>query len=148
MKPVMLDGKQLVDGGVLNPIPIQHVARVKDDLLVVSDVNADMPIPSRMNREPAIINPRWAAILERWRLYRTQSEAREKGLSYFELVNRSVDLMQDRISDFIIQTMKPDLVIKISRYTCSTFEFHKSESLIACGKEQLINTLKHELQRS
>jgi len=145
MKPVSLEGKQLVDGGVLNPIPIQHVVRQEGDLLVVSDVNADLPIPARMRKETTAVNPRWAAILERWRISTpAQSSGKEKGLSYFDLITRSVDLMQDRISDFIVQSMKPDIVVKISRYTCSTFEFHKSEALISCGREQLIDTLAND----
>lgn len=135
MKPVWKDGHQLVDGGVLNPIPIQHVHREEGDILVVSDVNADIPVPAEMKKEPAV-NQRWAAIIERWNLF-SEKQPREKGLSYFDIITRSVDLMQDRISDFIIQDMKPDLVVKTSRYTCSTFEFYKSDSLIQCGRSQL-----------
>jgi NTE family protein len=145
MKPVYSNGVQLVDGGILNPIPIQHISRVENDVLVVSDVNADIPVPPNMKKQPPQISNRWAAILEKWNLSRAQS-SREKGLSYFDLITSSVDLMQDRISDFIVQSMKPDVVVKISRHTCSTFEFHRSESLIICGREELSNTLKNDIQ--
>ena len=145
MKPVWLYGNQLVDGGVMNPIPIQYVNRKEGDILVVSDVNADIPLSRDFKKETSAENPRWTAFLERWKLNKGD-QGKEKGLSYFDLVSRSVDLMQDRISDFIIQTTRPDIVVKVSRYTCSTFEFHRSESLINCGRNQFENFIKHGLQ--
>ncbi|MCA6078569.1 patatin-like phospholipase family protein [Fulvivirga sedimenti] len=148
VKPVWVNGNQHVDGGVMNPIPIQHIARFQDDLLVVSDVNADLPVSPAMRREATNENRRWASFLENWKISKdgeSKDKETDKALSYFDLVARSVDLMQDRISDFIIQTMKPDLVIRISRYTCSTFEFHRSESLIKCGRQQLLSTLENDI---
>ncbi len=144
VKPVWLNGNQHVDGGVMNPIPIQHVARFQGDVLVVSDVNADLPVSPIMKRAETNDGSRWPSFLDNLK-FTKEAESKDKGLSYFDLVARSVDLMQDRISDFIIQTMKPDLVIRISRYNCSTFEFHKSESLIDCGRNQLLTTLDHDI---
>ncbi len=42
LKPHMLGKKELVDGGVLNPLPIDCIARKKNDILVVVDLNADI----------------------------------------------------------------------------------------------------------
>src|SRR5690606_3776901 len=36
IKPVPWNGKDLIDGGVMNPLPIRHVQRQSGDLLVVS----------------------------------------------------------------------------------------------------------------
>ena len=41
--PVKKGKLRLVDGGVLNPVPINRVKRVGDDLLVVVNVNAHVP---------------------------------------------------------------------------------------------------------
>ena len=42
--PVKKEKSVLVDGGVINNIPIKHVKRNKDDILVVVHVNADVPV--------------------------------------------------------------------------------------------------------
>jgi NTE family protein len=44
MTPVKSNGSLLVDGGVLNNIPISHARRQKGDLLVVANVNANVPV--------------------------------------------------------------------------------------------------------
>ena len=43
LTPVKTENELLVDGGVLNNIPIQHIKRTSNDLLVVVDVNAAIP---------------------------------------------------------------------------------------------------------
>src|SRR6056297_1599723 len=42
--PVKKDGRLLVDGGILNNIPVNHVKRTPGDILVVVNVNADIPL--------------------------------------------------------------------------------------------------------
>ena len=69
-------------------------------------------------------------------------------MSYFELVAKSVDLMQDRISEYIIEHTQPDVVVRISRETCSTFEFYKSKELIECGRAEFEKSLQHALHRN
>jgi Predicted esterase of the alpha-beta hydrolase superfamily len=39
-KPCMVEGKILIDGGVLNPIPINRIKRSNNDLLIAVDVNS------------------------------------------------------------------------------------------------------------
>ena len=46
--PVITENSVLVDGGVMNNVPISHVKRTKNDLLIVVYVNADIPV----NRPP------------------------------------------------------------------------------------------------
>ncbi|PKP17606.1 MAG: hypothetical protein CVU06_12975, partial [Bacteroidetes bacterium HGW-Bacteroidetes-22] len=51
--PVKTETGLLVDGGVLNNIPVNHALRRPDDLLVVVNVNADIPVerPKSSKRE-------------------------------------------------------------------------------------------------
>ena len=43
LKPSSVDGAELVDGGICSPIPMDYVKRHRDDILVVSNVNASIP---------------------------------------------------------------------------------------------------------
>lgn len=148
LKPSIIDNVELVDGGVLNPIPIYHVKRTPEDVLVVSDVNAD--VPNHMAKSKKEDKNRFAPLLEKWSSIfpGIGNSNKTKRLGIFEVFARSIDLMQDRISDYIIDQNNPHLVIKMSREMCSTFEFYRSAELIEYGREVTRKAIKNELQRS
>lgn len=134
VKPSLVGGRLLVDGGVLNPIPVHHVVRSGNDLLVISDVNANVPCikESISQKDQPKISPwmeRWNSLIPR----NTEKEVKVKSPTLFDLIASSVDLMQDRISDFMVERAQPDILIKISRDTCATFEFYRAPHLIECG---------------
>ncbi len=148
LKPSIINNVEVVDGGVLNPIPVQHVARNGEDMLIVSDVNAD--VENHMPRQRKEEKTRLAPLMEKWNSLFTNgnNSSKTKRLSIFDLFARSVDLMQDRISDYIIEYHKPDVVIKMSRDICSTFEFYRSKELIEYGYRETQKALKHALQEN
>ncbi|NJO87936.1 MAG: hypothetical protein HC831_02475 [Chloroflexia bacterium] len=43
LEPYVIDDVEYVDGGVLNPIPLDIVKRKKGDMLVAVDLNANIP---------------------------------------------------------------------------------------------------------
>ena len=140
LKPSIIDGVELVDGGLYNPIPILHVKRHKNDILVVSDVNAN--IKSTIPKVEEKSNGRFAELIEKWNSF-FPAESKPKRMSYFDLVTNSVDLMQDRISDYILEMSQPDIVVKISRNTCGTFEFYRAAEVIEHGKKEFKKALKN-----
>lgn len=147
LKPSMVDGTELVDGGVLNPIPIAYVKQTGCDIVVVSDVNA--AVPCVLNNRDEILKEersRFAPLIEKWNSFFPKN-SKQRRLSYFELVVKSVDLMQDKISQYIIEHSQPDIVVRISRETCGMFEFYRSKELIECGKQEFHKSLKDALQR-
>ncbi|WP_305038995.1 patatin-like phospholipase family protein [Fulvivirga ligni] len=144
MKPAVINDVELVDGGVLNPIPINYVQRHEGDIVVVSDVNA--AIPCSVKNKQLETKGRFTPLIEKWNSFFPKNSNRLKRLSYFDLIAKSVDLMQDRISEAILAQNQPEIVIRISRETCGTFEFYRSTELIDCGKEELYKSLKYALQ--
>ncbi len=140
LKPSLIDGVELVDGGVLNPIPIGYVKRKKDDILVVSDVNANAS--GKLKKPEPKEENKFTDLLEKWNSF-FPSDSKQKRLSYFDLVANSVDLMQDRISDLILEINKPDILVKISRNVCGTFEFYRAAELIEYGKKEFNKSLKN-----
>ncbi len=139
LKPSVIDDIELVDGGVINPIPLKHVKKTKDDTLVVSDVNAD--VPNTMVKKAPKPSGKLAEYIDRWKGIFPEKN-KNKRLSFFDLIAASIDLMQDKISDQIIDKHQPDLVVRISRDVCGTFEFFRSAEIIEYGKEQFKKALK------
>ena len=151
--PVYTDTQILVDGGVLNPMPIEPVLGYEYDLLIVVNTNAEIPyhkhyLPTQEEqKDAAVYESRLAQFRKKWSKYLTSStpetEQTQKiaKLGYMSLLNKAVDLMENRIIDLSIEKHQPDMVINVSREVCSMFEFHKAREVIEAGREAAKETL-------
>lgn len=147
LKPARYQDIDLVDGGVLNPLPLNSVHRSGSDLLVGVDLNADIPYDFQFYEhvedgsiehntyEKAIefINKKWSKYFHNDKI---------KSIGYFDLITQSIYTMQMKLTQLSIEKYKPDLVIGISKKSCDIFEFHRSEELRAYGKEQTRKALQ------
>lgn len=138
--PVIDGQKQLVDGGVLNPLPLNRVKREEGDWLVAVNLNANVP-EVKKNSEPIVVNEEKGAYLRmidqfRTQLFRFDSKAEEtvEKLGLFDILNKSYDLTQDRLTELMIEVHKPDLVIDIPRDACGVFEFYRANEIIETGR--------------
>ena len=149
VKPIRTEGRLLVDGGVLNPIPIKYVKRTPDDLLVVVNVNDNAPYTrppfqtkQEKKRESDILK-NVSQFMERWMDLYPNKKSAPKKLGFFDLMNRSFDLMQDQLSTLILDRYKPDIVVNVSRKVCGTFEFYRSKELIELGSRAFRESLEN-----
>ncbi len=151
LKPAIIDGCELVDGGVMNPIPISVIKRQKGDILVVSNVNARLSYtkPKAFKKKEDEVSQdneylkKIQEVLKKWNEYMPRlNEKSSKSMSYFDLFNRSINIMQDRIADFILDENPPDVLVKVSREVCSTFEFYKGEELVNAGYKACKKAIK------
>jgi NTE family protein len=134
----VVDGKsQLVDGGVLNPLPLNLVTRDSDELIVAVNLNAQSS--SRTAMPP--MNKEKAAYLKMLDAFRTQflkvdqkAEEKIEEFGFFDLVTKSYDMTQDRLTDLMIQIHKPDIVVNVSREACGVFEFYRANEVIEEGR--------------
>lgn len=137
VQPVFYKDQYLVDGGVLNPVPVSQLKRNDDELLVVVNVNAPIPCQPGTDQLPAASAlGRFEILLNKWGLSKKeQKHPVMKKLGFFETLSRSVDVMQDKMIDLTIKYYQPDVYVEVSRGACSTFEFEKANELIDLGKE-------------
>lgn len=153
IKPVVRNGREYIDGGVTNPIPIDHVKRTPGDILVVSNVNAIIPYQKKVKDKrkdlaaEASYNQKIQSFLNSWNKFLPGStaESTEKKLGFFDLLNESIDLMQDRLTSLLMEKHRPDILVNTSREACSTFEFYKCRELIEAGHESYQKTAKPAL---
>ncbi|PIE86255.1 MAG: phospholipase [Bacteroidia bacterium] len=141
IQPRYLSDKILIDGGVLNPIPINTIEKGKNDLLVVVNLNAkqkEMPVSMQTEEqkiEDNIINTKVEAFKQKWYKLFPQKNTQSKKIGFLDLVNRSFDLMQDTLAENIMNSHTPDVLVNIPRNACGTFDFYKAKQLINMGKE-------------
>jgi NTE family protein len=136
--PATWGKKVLVDGGVLNPLPLSQVKKSSDDELVLAvNVNAAIKpyeIEKKSEKKEAAYQKLIDQVFSQMFSFDRESKEATDKLGYFDILNDSFDLMQDRLTETLIEIYKPDLVASISRDTCGTFEFFRSEELIKAGR--------------
>ncbi len=133
LHPVKDNNSLIVDGGVVNPLPVDLVKRTPGDKLVVVDVNANVPFakPKMKAKEQNLINE----LRQRYFKWRKKEKKKEHNLGIFDMMNESFDLTQETLSKLMLQQYRPDLTIEVSRKVCGTMDFHKTPEILALGRE-------------
>ena len=143
--PVKTENALLVDGGVINNIPINHVKRTKDDILIAVHVNADIPIykPDFPNDEKDKTQSLYLKRIKEFqgKLYKNLPKGKVHEMGYFDLINKTINLLTYQISKMTIEKHPPDILINISHNSCSTFDFYKAEELVEIGRHAAVNSL-------
>lgn len=142
--PLIKDGSHIVDGGVLNPIPINRIKRVNDDILVVVNVNARIPsikpqIPENNNHEEKKYSKYINSVINKLNSFIPKHETDKLG--YFSLLNKTTGLMLYQISLMTLEKYQPDILINISNDSFGTYDFYKSEKIIETGKNATIEAI-------
>ncbi|MBE9480315.1 MAG: patatin-like phospholipase family protein [Bacteroidetes bacterium] len=135
LTPVKHKGTILVDGGILNPVPIEHVARNENDILVVVSLygeKKDIDKKSTITKDKTQISSRFTGLFKN--ISRVMNTGDKKSLGYFSLLNASTSAMVHKLAKQNIEKCKPDIIISIPYDTSGTFDFHKAEKLIKMGE--------------
>lgn len=136
--PVNYENTLLVDGGVLNNIPINHAKRLPEDLLIAVNVNADVPLykPTLLKKEIETKQSLYRKKIQEFESYlkKISTSKNKDKLSYFNLINKTISLMTEHIALTTIEKYPPDIMIKISRKSCGTFDFYKAEEMVEIGR--------------
>ncbi|MDX5477085.1 MAG: phospholipase, partial [Cyclobacteriaceae bacterium] len=74
--------------------------------------------------------------------YSEEKSEKAKGMSSVELLNFSFDLLQDKLSDLVIEKHPVDIIVEISREQAGTLEFHRAEELIQVGRMKMEEAIK------
>jgi len=144
-KPVKTGDGLLVDGGVLNNIPINRIKRIPGDFLVAVYVNADIPVS-----RPAITTEQEE---EQQSVYQTKIKefyhhlqkinpfGQEEHFGFFDLINNTISTVTNRLAHLALADYQPDLLIEVSRDACGTFDFYRAEEMVEMGRHAAIEKL-------
>ncbi|MFC0676629.1 patatin-like phospholipase family protein [Lysobacter korlensis] len=138
--PYRIHGRELVDGGLLAPLPITATRLSDAHRLIAVDMHGwpqrPSGAPADPQREDAEVAPPRSR-LSRWfarQLSGPASKASPFGFS--ELMARSLDTMQAQIARVQLALDPPELVIRIPRDVCQFYEFWRARELIDIGRAQ------------
>jgi NTE family protein len=155
--PVKFEGRELVDGGLLNPVPIAAMRQALADIVIAVDVNAriavvrghasqmadggdreSMRLPVMVDAEEGVEEETAGSMFAQW-FTRKAAEQAQTGL--IDLMARSLDTMQGQLSRMQLAFDPPDILVRISRDSSFFYEFWRTRELIEIGRKQADHAL-------
>ena len=141
--PVLRDDMILIDGGVVNPIPLNRVKRHAGDLLVGVDVSGND------------YKTKWEEMhrLNEWQKSSKSLKAKILDMlipdniefNYYTVLSRASSLMIRQNSLLMAKLMKPDILVDIQMSRYGTFDFDKSEKIIEIGRQKTSQAIKRRV---
>jgi len=141
--PVEIKNKILVDGGILNPVPIGPTLSDMTDLTVAVNLNStktikhQIIIPEKEKQRQHLLHEKINTFLEQ------KLPGKEKpGFNYTKIFRKTIDAMQHAITRYKMAECQPDVVIEIPSNACGFYEFHKAYEMIEIGKKTAAEALE------
>lgn len=152
--PVIDGNKLLVDGGVLNPMPVNLVKKQEGAIVVAVNLNAPAEEAFKRSRKSSNELARKNEI-QKWiekmlpdgfkeyaKKYEKGTKIKEEEFSLMGLMEATFIFTQDRLTALILETYKPDVLISIPRNAAGTFEFYESEKIYKLGVDRYEAAMK------
>ena len=150
--PHRYQGRLLVDGGILNPVPVAPTMRCLSDLTVVVNVNG--PARAGRSKSEQLQHDKNAGkdardseengFTERIRRFfndlmdRDDPDVEESEPGLFAMLMKSLETMESVITRQRLAVFQPDLVVEIPKDACMIHEFHRAADLIELGYRRTI----------
>ncbi len=138
--PVLHEGRMLVDGGLVNPVPVSLARAMGADIVIAVDLNSDI-LGRHLYAEPepelpAMEVSTWKRKLqENLRAFMpARDEEKQETPSVLDVVSSSINIMQVRISRSRMAGEPPDLIVTPRLAHFGLLDFHKSSEAIAEGR--------------
>ena len=136
--PFRHGSRTLLDGALVNPVPIAPTLEDATDLTVVVNLSGVAeprvlpPANTPLNSDNSY-RRRIARFIDGRQAARVSAEPRH-GL--LDVAFTSMQAMQDTISQLRLSAYAPGLTVEIPRNACGFFEFWRAEELIELGRER------------
>ena len=169
--PVMLNGRLLADGGLLNPVPVTPTTGIPSDFTLAVSLSGKS---ETANRAPVKETSQHAGGVDWAKRFRRSAadaldgnlvralvarfvpeaddavpptpatspfEALPDDLRTADVITLSLDTMQGLIERFRLAVNPPDILVTVPSRTCSTFDFHRANSVIEVGRRLTADAL-------
>ena len=143
-EPVKRNDMILIDGGIINPLPLNRVKRQNGDMLVGVDVSGHD------------YKAQWDELQRLTAIQKSDKSLKAKILdmlipdniefNYYTVLSRASSLMIRQNSILMTRLMNPDILIDIQMNRYGTFDFDKSEKLIAIGRQKALQAINKYAQ--
>ncbi len=166
--PVHIGDSTLVDGGLLNPLPITPTVSSHADMMLAVNVTAHSARPVTLNDlmpteeqemvEAQAVAKGWMDVRDatRWLFEGFGAAEQEAGAAdgksvrasngrrawgRLDMILASFDITQASLAKYKIAGYPPDVLIEVPKTVCGAFEFHRAEALIRLGRHLAMEAL-------
>ncbi len=152
-KPVIDGDKILVDGGVLEPVPVNALRRLGAGVVVAVDLLSNLSPMSGARTRPVFVDY-IRSLAEKFYmedLIEVKDREREIAVSLVDIIQRSSIVAQRRLTEYNFRDNPPDIVIDPPLSDIKVLDFHRGESIIETGRqaaEKVIPELRSLLTRT
>jgi NTE family protein len=139
--PAVHEGRLLVDGALVNPVPVSLARAMGAEVVIAVDLSADM-LGRRWRAEPEAEAP--AAAISEWRRKLQQNlstlmparpgDDAPKLPSILEVVATSINIMQVRVSRSRMAGDPPDAIVAPRLAHVGLLDFHRAREAIEAGE--------------
>ena len=141
-RPHNINGRLLVDGALLNPVPVTPLIRDRADYVIAVSIDgpAEANLPMEISAGETQAKRSIGRLLGRLLpgngdTKRADTKNHEPGA--LELLGTSMDLMQANLSRLRLAAYQPDLLVQLARNVSSAYEFYRARELIELGRERM-----------
>ncbi|MBJ8348763.1 patatin-like phospholipase family protein [Antrihabitans sp. YC2-6] len=162
--PTVTTGRVIADGGILDPLPIVATTGFDADLTIGVSLSSDVvdlddwaPMKETVSEPGAIEDfverlrrgaDQWtgpmSSVITRFGTRADEPADTEEvlpKLGRFEVMNRSLEVMQSALARFQRAGHPPDVLIEVPRTACRVLDFHRAEEMIEVGRESAAKAL-------
>jgi NTE family protein len=136
--PVIDGDRILVDGGVLEPVPVNALRRLGADVVVAVDLLSNLsPVSGGVKTRPVFVDY-IRSLAEKFYmedLIGAKDRENEAAMSLVDIIQRSSIIAQRRLTEYNFRDDTPDLVIDPPLSGIKVLDFHRGESIIEAGRQ-------------
>jgi NTE family protein len=164
ISPVVLNGRLLADGGLMNPVPIAPTASVGADLTLAISLNGESrtlrgATPAAESAEPRPVEE-WGerfrrgvrSLTNRFGGGADEPDLEElaveglpdadlpelgelpAGLGKLDVMNLSIESMQGVLTRYRLAGSPPDVLVSVPKDACRSLDFHRAAEMIDLGR--------------
>lgn len=131
-------GRRLLDGGLVNPVPIAPTLNDRTDITIAVTLSGRAETaPLATTALPAAAGEgygsRFTSFIRGLRISRTRAVS---SLSMIDVALASMETMQNTIARLKLAAYSPDVTVEIPRNACGFHEFWRAKDMIALGRER------------
>ena len=136
--PYAHNGVKLIDGGVLNPVPIAPTFSDGTQMTVAVNLGGSMEsdrlvqdVPTEPVADSMQLHEKISSYIKQFQ----QNSGSESELNWgmYDIANQAFDAMQSTIARQKLAAYPPDYTIEIARNACGTLEFDRADEMIDLG---------------
>ncbi len=131
-------GIDLIDGGVLNPVPIAPTFCDQTDMTIAVDLNGPADSRGKLKGKssapasyPSPLRDKINSFVNHLRPSRPISRGKQWGM--YDIAMQAFEAMQSTIARQKLAAYPPDILIEIPRNACRTLEFDRASEMIELG---------------